>query len=282
MRWNISKGKAPQWIQIGPECSASRFILGFWRAKTELALTIRQRKQRSRLGQAPTSRLGLDSASRAGLWGVQRVGQAQRERGRPEAWRGPHTTLPPAPPGRHHLNAAPHRRQSARRQIASEAEGCAERAPNPSPACGRPRRGSLCGGVPTPAGRAVGTRASGQSRPLPAACKELCHAGRRAALRQVSPSVTQLFRVSFLGSRHITRLMSTPRFVINPPARSTATDGRWSPERSALPSGSQLSRKTNTPWTDRIDERPALFPGERLTSSSALWKPRADPSSWKS
>lgn len=47
------------------------------------------------------------------------------------------------------------------------------------------------------------------------------------AFCQVSPLVTQLFCVSFLGSRHITRLMSTLRFVINLPARHSETEGCW-------------------------------------------------------
>lgn len=88
-------------------------------------------------------------------------------------------------------------------------------------------RSSLCS-VPTQEDRAVG--APGKwVKPSAARCHRHCPQGALscpAALRQVSPLVTQLFRVSFLGSCHITRLMSTQRFVINPPARSTATVGR--------------------------------------------------------
>lgn len=88
--------------------------------------------------------------------------------------------------------------------------------------------------------------------PLPAAaaanaCKELCHARRPAALRQVSPLVTQLFRVSFLGSQHITRLTSTLRFVINPLARSTATEGHWLTRPSSATVQFPASQKQTLP-----------------------------------
>lgn len=146
----------------------------------------------------------------------------------PRGLEGAPHRAPSAPPGCHHLNAASRPPPSSRGQIGRPRAAPSPEA-SPLPAAARTAAPSAASAL-RPAGRAVGIRASGQSRPLPvaaAAWKELCHARRRAVLRQVSPSVTQLFRVSFLGSRHITRLMSTRRFVINPPARATATDGRW-------------------------------------------------------
>lgn len=96
--------------------------------------------------------------------------------------------------------------------------------------------------------------------PLSAA-EQLCHAGRRALfLRQVSPSVTQLFRVSFFGSCRITRLMSTQ--VGNKPAGRIPGD-RGSPVHRAVRRSPlrrvPASRKTNAPESGSREERRPRF-----------------------
>lgn len=142
---------------------------------------------------------------------------------------GSGTESVPSPPPRghqrcsvhHHLNPASHRLDRMPR-------AAPERRPLPTPCKSRTagaltrRRASVCG-ASTAAGLAVVTegkwaKRSAARRRRRRRWKELCHARHRAVVRQVSPSVTQLFR-AFLGSCHITRLMSTLRFVINSPAR---------------------------------------------------------------
>lgn len=145
------------------------------------------------------------------------------------AGRGPRSKSPSAPPGGHQptatiLTAPP---TGCTRAPGLHLEAAPERPvliPTPSNshtagALGR-RRGSICGASKT-AGLAVGTEDK-WAKPSTAhrrRQKKLCHAERRAVLHQVSPSVTQLFRAAFLGSCHITRLMSALRSVINSPAR---------------------------------------------------------------
>lgn len=109
-----------------------------------------------------------------------------------------------------------------------------------------------------------------------AAWKDLCHAGHHTAPLQVSPLVTQLFRVSFLGSCHITRLMSTLGFVIKLPASYMATAGHWLTRpyiRTAWPPSSQLLGKQVLPGRRAWKECLGLFPREYIALFCELGKP---------